>query len=161
MVTDKELIFFEVNNSGEASLLTGNSSPLCKQKVQLFFMFMMIKVSQTAAKDPALWRQACESNIQGQWLDTTDYLVLLILPGLRGLPAEGGALCGVLVLPPDRATRLISDTLNLSGDNPPERQWQVNKERGQSSLSYVRFDFGVVLLSIIYDQATKLDSCSK
>ena len=71
--------------------------------------------SGTVAKDPTLWRQARESNIEGQWVDKIVYLILLSVLHQWGLLAEVGALGSALVLPPDWATWFVSDTLNLSG----------------------------------------------
>lgn len=57
-----------------------------------------------------------------------DYLVLLCVLCRGGLPAEAGALGGVLVLPPYGATRLVSDTLNLRGAvGPPPAAGEQGK----------------------------------
>lgn len=70
------------------------------------------------------------------------YLVLLRVLQRRGLPAEARALRSALVLPPDRTTRLVSDTLNLSraagtvrrgaARRGPDRRRQRDRERGGS-----------------------------
>lgn len=96
--------------------------------------FEPIKQEQTAAKDPALWRQLCVSNSEGQWVDNIGYLVLLSVLGRWGLPAAGRALGSALVLPPDRTTRLVSDTLNLSGVAWPREA--MEDEQGKGPIYY-------------------------
>lgn len=61
--------------------------------------------------------------------DRLDYLILLRVLHRRGLPAEVRALGSTLVLPSDRATWLVSDTLNLSGVACPKKA--VTDEQGK------------------------------
>lgn len=55
------------------------------------------------------------------------YLVLLLVCCVLVLVLQTGAVCFALVLPPDGATRLIRDALNLSSDSPP-RAAQIKEE---------------------------------
>lgn len=58
------------------------------------------------------------------------YLVLLSVLRRGGLPADAGVLGGSRVLPPDRATRLVSDTLNLGVEaGPSQAQQEEHGER--------------------------------
>lgn len=65
----------------------------------------------------------CRDQRGNNGVDKSSYLVFLSVLRRWGLPAEARALGGALVLPPDRATRLVSDTLNLSGAARPRAAW--------------------------------------
>lgn len=85
------------------------------------------------SKDPALWRRAHDSDSEGLWVHRIGYLILLSVLHQGGLSAEAGALGGTLVLPPDWATRFVSDTLNLSSVGRPGETIADEQERGHLS----------------------------